>query len=140
MIVVYAGDVQVSDLQQVDREEGQLVARYGKISVLSVVLPSREFKRVSDGVRGAAHDLVRKYRDHLIADATVVPAQGITGTIVRTFLIGFALVARNPYPSKVFSQVDEAVSWLKRAPGQDITFADANDELPELRAFAAQAA
>lgn len=142
LIVAYKGENSAADLQHVDREEGLLVARYGKISMLSVVLPTKSMARVKDDLKKAALELVQKYRAHLVADVIVIPPQGISGTIVRTFLVAFSLLARNPYPSKVFTRAEDALTWLKQVPGQDITFADTTDarELTDVLEFTALAA
>ncbi len=80
---------------------------------------------------------MQKYRHDLVASATVVPPHGFTATIIRTFMVGFSLLARNPYPTKVFSQVAVALSWIKQVPGQEAGFADAPEEVTELQRFAA---
>ena len=137
LIVVYGDNILPEAFEEIDRQQGLMVARYGKISVLSVVAGSKSMGRVRDDVKQAALDLVKKYRHDLVASATVVPPQGFTATIIRTFLVGFSLLAQNPYPTKVFSQVGAALTWIKQVPGQDAGFADAPEEVTELQRFAA---
>lgn len=135
LIVVYAGQTHPSSLQFVDREEGRLAKQFGKFSLLSVVPITSSVFRVPAGVKEAAVALVDKYRDVLIADATVVPPRGITSAIVRTFLAGFSLIASRPYPSRVFSNLDEAIHWLAAAPGQNETLLDEIASVAEVAAF-----
>ncbi len=137
LIVVYGDNVPPEAFKEIDRQQGLMVARYKRISVLSVVGGTKSMSRVRDDVKQAALDLVKKYRHDLVASATVVPSHGFTSTIIRTFMVGFSLMAKNPYPTKVFSEVDAALSWIKQAPGQDAVFADEVQSLTELERFAA---
>ncbi|MDP2273224.1 MAG: hypothetical protein Q8N23_13085 [Archangium sp.] len=137
LIVVYGDNVPPEAFKEIDRQQGLMVARYGKISVLSVVGGSKSMSRVRDDVKEAALELVKKYRHDLVASATVVPPNGFTSTIIRTFMVGFSLLAKNPYPTKVFSEVGLALTWIKQVPGQDAGFADAPEEVTEVQRFAA---
>lgn len=135
-IVVYAGPTTAGTIAVVDREEGRFIEQQGKISLLSVVVQSGgTIDRISEEVRAAALQMVSKYQHHVTADAVVVPTRGILAAIIRTFLVGFSLVSRRPYPSKVFSQLDEAIAWLKQVPGQDQTFADSTTDDASVQAF-----
>lgn len=136
LIVIYCGRTTAETIAVVDREEGRLVEERGKISVLSVVAPSNgSIDRVSDEVRAAALNLATKYQHVVTADAVVVPARGILAAIIRTFMVGFSLVSRRPYPSKVFSDLGEAIAFLKQVPGQDETFADSVTDNSAVHAF-----
>jgi hypothetical protein len=135
-IVVYAGPTTADTMAIVDREEGRFIAERGKISLLSVVVQSGgTVDRISEEVRAAALEMVARYQHHVTADAVVVPARGIVAAIIRTFLVGFSLISRRPYPSRVFSQLDEAIAWLKQVPGQDQAFADSASDEPGVNEF-----
>ena len=135
-IVVYAGATSAEEIAIVDREEGRFIEQRGKISLLSVVVQSGgTIDRISEEVRAAALEMVKKYQHHVTADAVVVPARGILAAIIRTFMVGFSLVSRRPYPNKVFGQLNEAIAWLKQVPGQDQTFADSTTDHSSVHAF-----
>ena len=134
-IVVYAGPTSADAIAIVDREEGRFIEQRGKISLLSVVQSGGPVDRISEEVRAAALQLVTKYQRHVTADAVVVPTRGILAAIIRTFLVGFSLVSRRPYPSKVFSDLGEAIAFLKQVPGQDETFADSVTDNSAVHAF-----
>jgi hypothetical protein len=95
-----------------DHHYAQLLKEHSQISVLSV-LKFETVNRVRSGSKASAIALVQKYQHGLRAQATVVAMQGIAGSLIRTFMVGFNLMTRSNCPTKVFGTVEEGIAWLK---------------------------
>jgi hypothetical protein len=88
-----------------------IIARYpkGYISLAFVppiaVFPGPEF-------RVEAERVTKLGATHLKAIAQVVEGKGFGAATVRALISGVHMVSRNAYPSRVFDETDEAISWL----------------------------
>ncbi len=63
--------------------------------------------------RGIA-ELLQRHAREAIAIAQVVRGAGFMAATVRAVLASIAMVARPPYPMRVFAAHDDAIRWLER--------------------------
>lgn len=57
-------------------------------------------------------DMMRDAGAHLRGTACVVSARGFSGAAIRAIITGLSLVAREPYPTRVFAAPADAAAWL----------------------------
>jgi hypothetical protein len=82
----------------------------GRLVELVVVFPSNALMSAEE--RRHMTSLIKRWERNRDASATVILAEGLTGSIQRSVLTGLNLVAPPPHPMKVFGKIPEAVSWL----------------------------
>jgi hypothetical protein len=115
----YRGNADLPLLDALDAMQTQLIARYPKISTLSVITTSTGLLDFDEAVRARSADFERKYAQHVLGSAIAVTSKGLSAVMVRSFLSAFFLVARNGMPLKTFRSVAEALAWLQSLEGQD---------------------
>lgn len=118
-VVVRFGATTVADLDQMLKVQLDVVKRHGHLTTLSVVPITGEATKVSDEVKQKSVEITRAIGKQQLGSATVILGTGIGATILRTFMTGFNLLAKNPFPQKTFSDVREAHAWLSALPNQD---------------------
>jgi hypothetical protein len=69
--------------------------------------------------REKARQMAKRFEKQVRGSAIIVSATGLDAVFARAFLAGFSLVSQSQSPTKVFTRVVEAVSWLQMLPGQD---------------------
>ena len=62
--------------------------------------------------RDALSEVLRDAGDIIKVSAVVFEGAGFRAAAVRSVVTGISLVAKQPYPHKVFATVDAAASWL----------------------------
>lgn len=82
----------------------------GRRVELVIIFPS-DAKMSAEERRRMTH-LIKRWERERAASATVILAEGLLGSIQRSVLTGFTLVAPPPHPMKVFGKIDDAVTWL----------------------------
>lgn len=118
-VVVRFGATTVADLDVMLKAQLDVVKRYGHLTTLSLVPIGPETSRVSDEVKQKSVEITRAIGKQQVGSATVILGTGIGATILRTFMTGFNLLAKNPFPQKTFSDPHEAHAWLSALPNQD---------------------
>lgn len=120
-------------LELMTKHEAALVARHGKVSVLTVLVGAAGTPDV--GLREKALDMQKQFDRSLVGTAIAVTAKGFGAVVIRTFLAGFSLVSSGKAPMKTFGTVPEAVAWLRALPGQAKALADDAGLAGEVAAF-----
>jgi hypothetical protein len=75
-----------------------------------IIFPSKAMMNAEE--RRRMTHLIKRWEPERDASATVILAEGLLGSIQRSVLTGFSLVAPPPHPMKVFGKIPEAVTWL----------------------------
>ncbi|MET0387426.1 MAG: hypothetical protein ABW321_15765 [Polyangiales bacterium] len=91
---------------------------------------------------GAARDRIRQitgdYSERTLASALVFEGMGFGAATVRAVVAGIALVARHPFPYRVFAYVGAALEWFASfplEPAHAAIIAQAQAEIIELRSI-----
>jgi hypothetical protein len=120
------GATTVADLDDMLKAQLEVIKRHGHLTTLSLVPISTETTKVSDEVKQKSVQVTRALGKQQRGSATVVLGTGLGATIIRTFMTGFNLLAKNPFPQKTFSDPHEAHAWLSALPQQDDDVKKAN--------------
>lgn len=83
-----------------------------RIFALTIVGP-RANMLLSGEARKEAEVLAKIGRETLISLALVVEGEGFIAATARAVISGVQLAVRNPYPTKVFSDVGDARPWME---------------------------
>jgi hypothetical protein len=108
---VFEGHLSIADMDRMQAIGDDWYRRNrGRRVELVIVFPSDA--KMSAEERRRMTVLIKRWERERDASATVILAEGLRGSIQRSVLTGFTLVAPPPHPMKVFSEIPEAVSWL----------------------------
>lgn len=66
----------------------------------------------SNAARQALAQYLSKQAGRLAASAVIFEGNGFRSAMVRGAVTGITILARQPYPHRIFSSVEEGVSWL----------------------------
>ncbi|MFT3923954.1 MAG: hypothetical protein QM778_15580 [Myxococcales bacterium] len=128
-------------LEEMDRmqalAERWLMQRQDKLVELVVIHPSDA--RMSHEERSRMARLIKLGESRRNASATVILAEGLMASVQRSILTGLTMLVPPPHPTKVFGQIEPAVTWLH--PYLEATVASgggATPKLTELRSAIAQ--
>jgi hypothetical protein len=124
--VLYRASPSLEDMQKLDALEGELLGKYEKISMLTLVRSTGAMHMASD-VRELSVDMSHRYGARLLGSAIVVAAKGLSGVFARSLLSALLLAMRGDIPLKNFAAVGEALTWLRELPGQPPELATAVD-------------
>jgi len=69
-------------------------------------------KMPEPAAREALAAFLASARDKTVISALVFEGRGFVAASIRGVVVGLTLIARQPYPHRVFSSVDEAASWF----------------------------
>ncbi len=86
------------------------MASRGRFGVVVVVEP--EASPPGADTRPMFAKAMRDCGDQNAGVAYVIPADGFRGAAIRSAVTGLSLLAREPYPTKVFRSLPEATAWL----------------------------
>lgn len=90
----------------------------------------------SSEARAALANVLRHGADAVLASAVVMEGDGFRASMVRSVATGLALVARQPFPHRVFARTEDAAEWLDLRLGGQLPHASAAEisvALEELR-------
>ncbi len=108
---LFQGKVTVADMEEIERRgEVWRDKLRGKLVEMVVILPS-DAKMTSDE-RAKMTRIIKRWEDARTASATVILAQGLTGSLHRSVLTGMQMIVPSPHPVKVFGAMPDAVRWL----------------------------
>jgi hypothetical protein len=82
----------------------------GKVAGFVVVEPGAP--PPESEVRPIFAQMMRKAGDRMVGLAYFVPGTGFKSAMVRGAVTGLSLLAREPYPTHVFTMLDESLQWL----------------------------
>jgi len=113
---IWRGHVTSASLPIVRELTADLVARYGRVTSLSIMRIARSSPPLEPGVGQAYAELAGQFTPSLVGSATVIEASGAAAAIAhgvraRTLPVMTA-------PSEVFSTVTAALAWIAALPGQ----------------------
>jgi hypothetical protein len=116
LVPVWRGHVTLASLPIVRELAADLIARYGRVSTLSIMRIARSTPALEPGVEPAYAELAAELSPGLVGAATVIEASGTAAAIAhgvraRTLPVLAA-------PSEAFSTVTAALAWLAALPGQ----------------------
>ena len=112
------------------------------ISVMTII--DGRCRPPNEASKTAIRDTIIQHSQRIGAFAYVIEGEGFAAAAVRSAVTLISLVARYPFPQKVFKQVEPACSWtLGRVPpgtGQDITVAGLQAKIGLMRSSLQQLA
>jgi hypothetical protein len=132
---LFHGHVTTAEMDQMEAAGDRWLASHpGKTVELVIIYPSPA--RMSSPERMRMARLLKKRERNRAAAATVILAQGLTGSVHRSVLTGLLLLAPPPNPAKVFGSIADAVAWLQPFAqslcGAEATAASLNAAVEEL--------
>ena len=108
---LFHGQFSTSDMDVAEKAGDQWLARHpGKTVELVIIYPSNARMTHSERMRMAR--LLKRREKERAASATVILAQGLTGSVHRSVLTGLLLLVPPPHPAKVFGSTRDAITWL----------------------------
>lgn len=129
VLTVPKGPPTIEMIKQWEQAYQTLIDTHGRISGLVLIRP-KSSSRVTAETREYIAEMAARINPKCLGQATVIDAQSIFGTIVRTFFTGLMLVmAKHGMPMKVFATVPDALDWLASLPGQVPTFAQHRSDI-----------
>jgi hypothetical protein len=109
--LVWRGDATVVRARLANSAFETFIAKQkGKMAGLVVVEPHAT--PPESDVRPIFANMMRKAGDRVVGLAYVVPHSGFKGAMLRGAITGISLLAREPYPTHVFTKLDESLVWL----------------------------
>jgi hypothetical protein len=109
LIVVWEGAATDGAVESVDRAAQRLLDTFPSgIGILGVA----EGLDLRANERHQCKPLVERHGARLIGQASVIEGNGFAAVTARSVLSTINLVLRHPCPRRIFSTVDEGVSWL----------------------------
>lgn len=109
-----------------------VASRKDPVAFLTVVEANADLPDPS--ARDELAAMFRKLAESVACSALVFEGQGFKAAAVRGITTGVNLVARQPFPHKVFSNVDEAGGWLVKNSSGLVSIGDAVDGIATMRA------
>lgn len=118
-VSVYRATTSLASLDQLEKYETQHSQANPKFSTLSVITQVKDLVKVDDAVRARGVELSNRFEASVRGSAIVVSVHGLTAVIIRSFLSAFFLLSKSSMPIKTFSNLEDALAWLRALPGQD---------------------
>jgi hypothetical protein len=114
-VTVWFSELNDAALDALAKHQRDLVAKYGKITMVSVVVnatkgPGPELR---ERLRAQSAELA----EHRLGNIIVVMARGMSAIIARTFLAMLSLISKEHM--KVPASLEAAAEEVKKIPGQD---------------------
>jgi hypothetical protein len=81
-----------------------------RAALLTVV--AQDAPMPSSEARTALSNVLRHGADAVLASAVVMEGDGFRASMVRSVATGLAIVARQPFPHRVFARTEDAVEWI----------------------------
>jgi hypothetical protein len=107
---VYRGELTLEGLSRANELHGRLIARYPKTVIFGLARATLSLPPVEVRDRGA--ELIKENAPHVDAAVVILPGEGFWASAVRSVVTASFLVARQPYPSRCHSTIEEGAAWL----------------------------
>lgn len=107
---VYRGDLTLEGLTRANELHRKLIARNPKTAIFGLARASLSLPPVE--VRDRGTELIRENALHVDAAVVILPGEGFWASAVRSVVTASFLVARQPYPSRCHSTIEEGAAWL----------------------------
>ena len=118
LLVVWRNETTLKGITDIHRSMRELAARYptgiGLFTIVEAEAPMPERAE-----RDALARLLRDFGPNLKASALVFEGQGFRAAAVRSVVVGLTLLAKQPYPHRVFDGPAIAATWLLAHFGAD---------------------
>jgi hypothetical protein len=128
---LFEGHLSVAEMERMHEVGARWNVRHPEKRVELAVIFSSAARMTQEERAGMAR-LMKLGEVYRAASATVVLAAGLRGAMHRSILTGLMMVAPPPHPSKVFSDVAEAITWLEPHLREIDTAAARGEELVRL--------
>lgn len=89
------------------RARGQGGGRFANVGIVEANAPLPESE-----VRSQLARLMRDAGEEIVASSMTFEGTGFRAAAVRSAVMGLSLMARQPYPHRIFASVGEATDWL----------------------------
>lgn len=121
IVIAKYGQSTVEDLDVLLQHQLDVANKHGgKMTMIGIVSIGANVGRIGEDVRQKSVELMGKLSSVCLGTCTVILGGGLGATVIRMFLTGFHLMARTPFPQKVFGSVSEALTWAQQLPGQSV--------------------
>lgn len=108
---LFEGKVTIAHMDRIEAESERWHSKVkGKLVEMVVVLPSEAKMTHDERVRMTR--IIKRWEHTRVASATVILAQGLTGSLHRSVLTGMQMLVPAPHPTKVFGMTRDATAWL----------------------------
>lgn len=107
---LYRGDLTLELLERANAWHRKLIQQHGHTAIFGVARTSLALPEAEVRERGAA--LIRENAGHVDGAVVVLPGEGFWASAVRSVVTASFVVARQPYPSRCCSTVEDGASWL----------------------------
>jgi hypothetical protein len=110
--------------------------RWGGQRAALFTVVAKEASPPSSEARTALSNVLRHGVDAVLASAVVMEGDGFRASMVRSVATGLAVVARQPFPHRVFARTADAAEWIDLRLGgsaQHASAAEISVALEELR-------
>ena len=122
LVAVWKGEVTSAAVRRLAMFEGELVERYGGVSVLNVVTDSAAGRVDADLVHTAT-ELTRRFDPYVRGAAIVVETEGKLAGAALVALEGMLIIIGEPERYRLLTGIEQAVQWLTKPPHQDAELA-----------------
>jgi hypothetical protein len=131
-VVVDDGKVPASQYASLNRRIVAQAAAY-KDGVGAVVIIPENATPPPEDVRNAINDALKGLAGSLRSLCWVVEGTGFQGAMVRCVLNGIRMFSRNPYPTSITANLDDALAWtlphLGKAPARASDLSQARQQI-----------
>jgi hypothetical protein len=115
-VCVWRGHVSLASLAVIRELQGELVARYGRVTWLCIVRVSRASPLPEPGTEQAVAELAAHFAPSIVGAATVIEASGAAAAIAHG--VRARTLPSLTSPAEAFSTVTAALGWIAALPGQ----------------------
>jgi hypothetical protein len=121
-VIVWRRETTMSAVDDLQRNLVKFAAENPKAGILTIV--ERNAPLPPSLVRQRLAEILTSVGSSIQRSAVVFEGEGFRAAAVRGVVTGLTMLARPPYPHKVFATVDEAFGWLatglEAAPGKPL--------------------
>ena len=111
----FAGPVLLTSLQALDRQQGELAARYpAGIGTVNIIRLNSASGHIGDNERAYSEGMVRKFGSRMRANATIIFGNGFVAAAARSIMVAQRFVSRARYPDATFSTLAAANTWIAK--------------------------
>lgn len=111
LIVIWHADTLMDAIEDCDRFLSELASsRRQGIGLLTIVEAKASLPGSQERSRLA--QMLANHSESIKASALVFEGEGFGAAAVRSVVVGLNLLARQPYPHKVFATIETAAGWM----------------------------
>lgn len=110
LIVIFRHDTTVEAINDVRHALEKLESTEKSVALLTIIEPNAP--PPSSDVRDAMAAMLAEFGRVIKYSAVAFEGSGFRAAVVRGVVTGLTLLARMPYPHKVFAGVDDAAQWM----------------------------